>query len=176
MAARYIGDILPFTEGVNWDVYIEQVAIFWQVNDINEDDKKRAVLLKSIGSVAYGVVKSLTAPALPINTELADLLKLLKDNYSPRPNPIVCRREFYKRDRRQGEKVAVYLAELRRLADHCDFDAYLDTALRDMLFMGIEDSRIQQRLSEISYKELTLTKTISIALAMEAAEQTVVTL
>jgi hypothetical protein len=75
-----------------------------------------------------------------------------------------------------GEEVAVYLAELRRLADHCDFDAYLDTALRDMLFMGIEDSRIQRRLSEISYKELTLTKTISIALAMEAAEQTVVTL
>jgi transposase InsO family protein len=176
MAARYIGEILPFTEGVNWDVYIEQVAIFWQANGIDEDDKKRAVLLTSIGSVAYGVVKSLTAPALPIDTGLTELLKLLKDHYSPRPNPIVCRREFYKRDRRSGEKVAVYLAELRRLADYCDFGAYLDTALRDMLFMGIEDSRIQRRLSEISYKELTLTKTISIALAMEAAEQTVATL
>ena len=176
MAARYIGEILPFTEGVNWDVYIEQVTIFWQANGIGEDDKKRAVLLTSIGSVAYGVVKSLTAPALPIDTDLADLLKLLKEHYSPRPNPIVCRREFYKRDRRSGEKVAVYLAELRRLADHCDFGAYLDTALRDMLFMGIEDNRIQRRLSEISYKELTLTETVSIALAMEAVEQTVATL
>jgi hypothetical protein len=78
MAARYIGEILPFTEGVNWEVYTEQVAIFWQTNGMDEDDKKRAVLLKSIGGVTCGVVKSLTAPALPINTNLARFAEAAK--------------------------------------------------------------------------------------------------
>lgn len=74
------------------------------------------MLLTAIGSIAYGIVMSLSAPALPIDTSLADLLTLLKGHYSSRPNSIVCQCEFYKRDRRPDEKMAMYLAELRHLA------------------------------------------------------------
>jgi hypothetical protein len=177
MAAKYLGEIQQFNpEVIGWDLYAEQVALFWEANDIDDEAKRRAVLLTSIGSEAYSVLKNLTAPAKPAEKSLADVLKLLKEHYAPRPNPIVKRQEFYRRDRHAGERIAVYLSELRRLADQCEFETYLDTALRDRLMMGVDDARIQRRLAEENYKELTLTKVVNIALAIESADQSVTTL
>lgn len=63
-----------------------------------------------------------------------------------------------------GERIAVYLSELRRLADHCDFETFLDTALRGRLMIRVDDAKIQQRLSEENYNEFTLTKVFNVAL------------
>jgi hypothetical protein len=95
--SKIFGRIQQFNpEVIGWDLYAEQVALFWEANDIDDKAKRRAVLLTSIGSEAYGVLKNLTAPAKPAQKTLADVLKLLKKHYAPRPNPIVKRQEFYR--------------------------------------------------------------------------------
>ena len=42
--------------------------------------------------------------------------------------------------------MAGYVAELRRLATHCEFSNYLDKALRGKLVCGIRNSGVQKRL------------------------------
>ena len=61
--------------------------------------------------------------------------------------------------------MAEYVAELRRLATHCQFDNYLDEALRDRLVCGICQNRI------LSEAELSLKKAIELSQAFKAAQK-----
>ena len=65
--------------------------------------------------------------------------------------------------------MAEYVAELRRLATHCQFGNYLDEALRDRLVCGICNSGIQKRI--LSEAELSLKKAIELSQAFKAAEK-----
>ena len=86
----------------------------------------------------------------------------------PKPNPIAERFRFNTRDRQPEESVANYVAELRRLTEHCEYGISLNDMLRDRLVCGIKHDRIQQcLLSEGA--ELTLEKALQIAQSMESA-------
>ena len=63
----------------------------------------------------------------------------------------------------------MYVAELRRLAEHCNFGDSLNNMLRDRLVCGVSDQRVQRRL--LAEAKLTFQKAYDIALAMEAAER-----
>ena len=48
--------------------------------------------------------------------------------------------------RHAAESVATYVAELRSIAQICNYGSSLDEMLRDRIMCGINDDRIQQRL------------------------------
>ena len=54
------------------------------------------------------------------------------------------RLHFYRRNHNSGESVAMYVAELRLLATHCAFEAYLEEALRDRLVSGLRSESTQE--------------------------------
>ena len=64
--------------------------------------------------------------------------------------------------------MAIYLAELRKLAVPCEFGETSDEALRDRLVCGLRDEAYQKRL--LSEPELTLDKALQIAQSMETAD------
>ena len=63
------------------------------------------------------------------------------------------------------ESIAVYMAELRRLAEHCDFGAGLLDALRDRLVCGLDNESTQKR--QLTKRDLTLDMAYDIAVSME---------
>ena len=152
---------------------MERVNTFFEANDVEEDAKKRAVFLTSVGERTYTTLRNLTSPETPANTSWANIQKLLKDHYMPLANPIVERCKFYERYRQSGETVATFLAELRALADKCDFGEQLTVALRDRLVCGIADDRMQRRLLAEPYKDLKLERAVDICTAMETASKNV---
>ena len=60
-----------------------------------------------------------------------------------------------------------YVAELKKLATHCNFGVNLNEALRDKLVCGLQNIQIQRRL--LSEAKLKYSKALEIAVAMEAA-------
>ena len=60
-----------------------------------------------------------------------------------------------------------YVAELRKLTEHCNFGDTLPEMLRDRLVCGINNKKIQRRL--LAERELTLKKAEEIALGEELA-------
>ncbi|KFD58981.1 hypothetical protein M513_00144 [Trichuris suis] len=70
----------------------------------------------------------------------------MRQYFNPAPSEIVERFRFYKRDQRPNESIADFVAELRRLSEHCNFGNGLDTALRDRFVCGIADEGLQRRL------------------------------
>ena len=92
---------------------------------------------------------------------------MLTKHYSPAPSEVMQRFRFNTRTRREGELVAEFVADLRRLAEFCNFGATLEKMLRDRLVCGIQDEPIQKKL--LAEKALTFEAALSIAQGSEAA-------
>ena len=99
--------------------------MYCTANSIEDGDKQKAVFLTSIGGTTYTLLKNLVRPRLPQDLELEALIDVLKRHYQPNVVVIAERFKFFKRQQREGESIAVYLSELRRLAKDCEFGEYL---------------------------------------------------
>ena len=76
--------------------------------------------------------------------------------------------QFNMRDRKTGESVSQYMADLRRLSQYCKYGDSLDSMLRDRLVCGINHDRTQQRLLSEG-ANLSLQKAMDISLSLESA-------
>ena len=174
MATFAIGNIGEFNDLTEtWKSYTERVKQFFAANEI-ANEKKVPALLAMMGGKTYSLLRNLTTPDDPATKGLDDIVKLLENHLSPKPLVIAERFRFHKRDQHEGESVTVYVAELRKLSEHCDFKATLGDALRDRLVCGIKNENIQKRL--LSESDLKLDKAIEIATAMETAARDAVEL
>ena len=164
-----IGNIQEFQqESESITAYLERVELYLTANGI-EDERKVPVLLSVIGSKTYGLLRSLAAPDKPQEKTLEQLTVMLKDHFEPKPVVIAERFHFHRRVQAVGESVAEYLAELKRLAAHCDFGPNLNQTLRDRFVCGLANSGIQRKL--LAEHDLTYAKAVEVALGMEAADK-----
>ena len=134
MASGSIGQIDPFIVGKDdWTLYVERLTEYLVANGIESEDKKRAVLVTLMGSQAYELLASLVAPQKPSTKKFDEIVTLMTNYLKPKPLIIAERYNFHKRNQKEGETVSQYLAELKRLAERCQFGEFLEQALRDRL-------------------------------------------
>ena len=153
----------------DWISYWEQMQQYFTANDIATDDKQRAILLSTCGAETYQLIRSLVAPQKPTDKPLRDIIQLVRDHHTPPPSAIVQRFRFHSRTQKEGETIADFIADLRKLSEHCDFADTLDHMLRDRLVCGIWDVRVQRRL--LAETDLTFKKAYDLAQASETAEK-----
>ena len=164
-----IGQIGEFVEGQEeFECYIERVEQFFKANEISEE-KQVAVLLTVIGASTYSLLKSLLAPQSPSSKNLETLVNTLKNHFSPKPSVIAERFKFHGRYQREGESVARYIVELKKLAATCDFGTFLSESLRDRFVCGLRNGATQKKL--LSITDLMFNRASEMAHAMEIAEQ-----
>ena len=162
-----VGSFDPLT--TQWKSYIEQMEEFFLANDIKGDRKKVAILLSTVGSQTYELIKDLISPAKPNAKSFEELVTCLQDHLQPKPTIIAERYKFHQRNQGPNETVSEYLAALRRAATECQFEGFLAEALRDRLVCGLTSEPLRRRL--LLEKDLSLTKATEIAVAMEAADK-----
>ena len=165
MAAQ-IGLVEPFEVEGNWDQYSERLEQYLVANNITEEERKRAVFLTVVGPRTYALLSGLIAPEKPAAKTYQELKEVLRKHLKPKPLVIAERFEFHQRCQREGETVATFMAELRKLADRCEFGDYLSQALRDRLVCGLGSEQIRRTLLTV-----TLEKAYSKAHGMETAAQ-----
>ncbi|KAK0149179.1 hypothetical protein N1851_010298 [Merluccius polli] len=151
MAAAMVGSTAPF--------------------DSETQTSMQTILLSSVGSQTYSLMRNLVSPAKPGDKTFDELVKLLKDHFNPKPSEIVQRFKFNSRNRKHGETVMEYVAVLRKLAQDCNYGDKLSEMIRDRLVCGIGDDRIQHRL--LSEPDLTFDKALKLAQAIETASKDV---
>ena len=92
--------------------WFERLEQWFVANNIDDGTRKRALLLSNIGARGYKLARSLSQNK-PTEKSFEELKKLLLDHINPKPNEISQRFVFYRRDRRSGETVKDYVAQLR---------------------------------------------------------------
>ena len=173
MNHRMIG---PFDSSQeDWLSYIAHLQNYFIANDITDDivAKRQAILFSVCGVSTYRLIKSLAAPTKPEEVSFDNLVKLVEGHHNPEPSATVQRFKFHSCCRQPGETVSTYVAELRRIMEHCKFDV-LESMLCDRLVCGIQDPWIQRSL--LAESKLTFKQAFEIAQAMESADRDAETL
>ena len=143
------------------------MELYFEANGIKAE-KQRAVFLSVIGRETYSLLSNLLAPTKPGETPLKDLMETLQKYFAPKKVVMAARYQFHQRQQQPGESVAMYLAELRKMAVPCEFGATLGEALRDRLVCGLGNEGHQKRL--LSEPDLTLDKALVLAQSLETAD------
>ena len=154
----------------DWTSYTERLTQYFVANDVDNAAKKRAILLSICGASTYQLIRNLVAPAKPSEKTFDALVKLVKDHLHPPPAVAFQRYTFNTRKQKEGETIAEFVAELKRLSEHCKFGATLEEMPRDQLLCGVRDRRLQQKLLAES-ADLTWKKAFETAKALETAER-----
>lgn len=167
--AGVIGSVGPFDESVEqWSSYTERFGYFVEANGI-EDGKKVATFLSVMGPKTFNLLRNLVQPATPGSKTYKEIVDMLTGHFSPKPLIIAERFRFHKRNQEDGESVIVFVAALRRLAEHCEFKEVLNDTLRDRLVCGLRNEAAQKKL--LTESDLTLEKAINISVTMEMASK-----
>ena len=170
MATRLVGALGPFDQGTRqWSSYAERMEEYLLANGVTEERKKVAILLSTIGSQTYDLLKDLYTPDKPNTKSFEEIVTKLTEHLEPKPTVIAERYRLHQRQQKVGESVITYMAALRRLAKDCNYGAFFEEALRDKFVCGLANEGIKMKL--LQEKDLTLAKACEIATAMEAAEK-----
>ena len=138
------GEFDPAKE--DWVSYTERLQQYFTANDVDDPNKQRAILLSACGPATYQLIRNLVAPSKPTSKSFQEIVDLVSKHHHPQPSVIVQRFHFHSRSRREGESISAFVAELRKLSEHCNFQDMLNDMLRDRLVCGVNDSRLQRRL------------------------------
>ncbi|XP_043916150.1 LOW QUALITY PROTEIN: uncharacterized protein K02A2.6-like [Protopterus annectens] len=170
MAVSMLGSLVAYDcQTQTWEEFCEVLEHFFEANQITDAGRKRAILLSSVGSKTYSLMRNLLSPDKPGDKSFTELTSLLQSHYNPKPSEIVQRFKFNSRTRVANETVTEYVAVLRELAQHCNYGDRLTEMLRDRLVCGIADDRIQRRL--LAEPELSFEKALKLAQAIETANK-----
>ena len=154
----------PAVESV--DDYKERFDFYCTAAGVRQDQCK-ALFLARVGWEVFLKMKTLANPQPLTELDLPQIVDLMKEHYKKDTIEIAEHFKFFKRVQLEQETLTNYLAELRKLAENCNFGGYLDTALRDQLVCRLKDRKIQREL--LCIPNLTLAMTSERARAAEAA-------
>lgn len=163
-----LGTLAAFDQkNQTWEEYCEIMEQFFAANNIDDGDRQRAILICVIGASTYSLMWNLLSLDKPKDKTYTELVRLLKNHFDPKPSEIVQRYKFDSRSHKSNESVMEYVAELRRLAQDCNYGDTLQLMLRDRIVCGINNDRIQRQL--LAETDLTFNKALAIAVAAETA-------
>ncbi len=109
MAALF-GRIDEFDEDKeDWSQYVERLGHFFTANGVEDDGKKRSILLSVMGASPYKLLRSLVAPSKPGDKPYLELVEAMKKHHNPVPSEIVQRYKFNSRFRGDSESVATFV-------------------------------------------------------------------
>ncbi|XP_052752691.1 uncharacterized protein LOC128201082 [Galleria mellonella] len=165
-----VGKVSEFNVGNGaWSAYVERLNMYFVANEV-KPELKLPTLISVMGDEAYELLSNLADPRKPSDLTYKDAVELLRQHLQPTPSVLAERHRF--RQRRQGvdENITSYVAELKKLARHCQFKD-LEENLRDQLVCGLRSDIIRQRLFAEDDKLLTYHSAVRIATSLEAAER-----
>ena len=153
----------------NWKLYKQQWQNYQIVAQLNKqtEEYRIALFLYSIGPKAVKTYNSFDLS--DEDKRNLDAIIVAFDKYAiGETNETFQRYLFNKRDQQEGESIDQCVAELRILAQSCNFcDCLNDSLIRDRIVLGIKDSGTRKRL--LQQQQLTLQRCIDICKSSEAS-------
>lgn len=153
----------------NWTVYCERIEMYFLANKI-EDNVKLPTLIAVMGEEAYQLLSTLASPHKPAALTYEVAVSLMKNHLQPKPSILAERYLFRQRRQADGETVADYVTELKRLAKTCDFGSTLEENLRDQIVCGIISENTRQRLFAED-DNISFNRAVKLAVTLETAEK-----
>ncbi|XP_049865396.1 uncharacterized protein LOC126366325 [Pectinophora gossypiella] len=160
----FLGSITNFDpQTQEWMIFKGRLTQFLTLNNITDEERKRALLLTLLTDEAYRLLSNICHPKKVEATAYSELIILLDGHYTPSRSTFADKANFYDAVQAEGESVQNWAARLRGLAVYCDFGASLDTLFRDRFVLGLRPGPARDRLCEQNSSALTFSKALELA-------------
>lgn len=170
-SSSHYGNVREFDpSSADWVVYKRRLDNYFTVNEITDENKKRAILLNALNEEAYKLIYNMCLPHFPEGKTYDQLSTLFNNHFKNNESVFAARAKFFEAFRSRMEPVNQWAARVRSLAVNCEFNAsVIDMMLRDRFVIGFGKGSVQSRL----FKEkntCTFADVINISSAEMAAE------
>ncbi|KAJ8911780.1 hypothetical protein NQ315_008833 [Exocentrus adspersus] len=131
----------------NWRKFKQNYKIFMKASGQGNKptDVRASLLLSLAGEEAVELFNTFGLAEEEAEDE-DEILKAFEDYCSPKKNTVYERFKFYKRNQLEGESFEQFLAEIKKLAQSCEFKELFDEMIRDRIVIGVSDENLQERL------------------------------
>ncbi|XP_031332347.1 uncharacterized protein K02A2.6-like [Photinus pyralis] len=172
----------PFDENnESFNTYIQRLENHLSLRGITDetpeaDRKKVQIFLNYLGPKMYQTLSNITSPDSPSSKTYKEVVQLLKMHICPPPSEIAEQHRFSLRVQHEGESIANFVAELKRLTTNCNFKCIecdkptINTHLRSQFIKGIRDNDIRERLLQQTAPTFTFDKAVELALSIEMSK------
>lgn len=153
-----------------WVLYQERLENFFEACSVTDLNRKKVLLLNSVGPKAYKLVRDLSTPNMPTTKTYEELCKMLNQYYTP---PVVAfreRKQFYAATKERAESNVEWMARIKFLAASCNFGNKIEGVILDKFVTGL-DGGVFDRLCEEETETLTLTRAMDLAAKYEIKSQ-----
>ncbi|XP_075723826.1 uncharacterized protein LOC142765907 [Rhipicephalus microplus] len=152
-------------EADNWEAYRLRLEAYFEVHDVTDEKKRRAILVTALSTKAVDLLAARCAPAKIQDLKYEDAVKFLGERFAPACNEIAESYKFFTRKQLAAESANEFLVEIRKIASRCNFGSALNRMLRDRIVCGLRDASVRRQL--LAKAELTLREAEEAARAAE---------
>lgn len=157
----------PFLPGtIPFAQYLEQLEWMFQHNKFTPDDYKSS-FLAVCGTEVFSRLKLLFPGRDFKDLTYNEITESLKKHYDKTDSDVIHSFKFWTRRQSQHEKAVDFVLDVKNLAEQCNFDDFIDWAIRDVLVIGTYDRQLQNRLFD--EEDLTAIKAEKIIVNKELA-------
>ena len=158
-----LGSVGPFDGSDQFESYLERVELYFVANSIGECpadaangvveaaakknmDVKLAIFLTVIGKDAYRVAQTLCSPKSPSDYTYTELVGILKKHYTPVNLQIAESFKFRRCAQNDNESISEFVSRLRKCASTCNYETFLERALKEQFTVGLRNKETQLKL------------------------------
>lgn len=164
-----IGVVYRFNgDTYSWPEYHERLEQFYELNHIQTEPKKRAMLLNAIDQHVYIILRGLCNPHLPKDKTYDELVQVLSGHFVVRKSIFRERVKFYQAVQGENDSIAEWFGRVKELAVGCRFGIRSEKILLDRFVSGLRSSSILDRLCEEN-DDLTIDQSVLIAKCVESS-------
>ena len=116
-----------------------------ELND-KEEDVKTSRLLTTTGEPAREIYYTFTFENEDDGMKLEPVLEKFDECMNPKKNIPYLRYKFFLYNQRKGQNIDDYVTEQKLKSTHCEFGLLKESLIRDRIFAGVRDTRVQERL------------------------------
>lgn len=153
---------------ISWIAYLERLELFFEINHIRTDPKKRAVLITALDDKVYKTLRDLCHPLLPKEKTYLELVELLNKQFPVRKFVFRERNHFYAAQQDENETIPNWFARVKNLSVECKFGEHSEDIIRDLFICGLRTKCILERLCEED-ENVSLHQAVEIALREESS-------
>uniref|UniRef100_A0A8C4Q4Q2 Uncharacterized protein n=1 Tax=Eptatretus burgeri TaxID=7764 RepID=A0A8C4Q4Q2_EPTBU len=162
-------DEVNLREG-SWEAYIEHRQYYNHANNIEDDAKKKAILMSVYGSKTFTILKNLVIPRTTMDLTPAELVAAMKEHCEATASVIVSRFNFHMCRQTSTQSISAFIAHLKHLAQHYQFDATFHDMLRDFLIVGVEQDQIHWCLLAERILTFSISKDVAMCVDKNAVD------
>ena len=159
-----------FSRQEEWPKWSRRFERFRQASGLAKEEEESQIntLIYAMGDQADDILTSFKL-ATSQQKQYHTVKTKFDEHFVVRRNVIFERAKFNRRRQEDGETVDTFITALHSLTEYCDYGTLKDEMIRDGIVVGLQDSKLPEKLQ--LDPELSLTKAINHARQSEAVKK-----